>query len=90
MIERLGVPAMTLYYEDYSTRYNETLKDIFEFLGIPMINEPLPFASGKTYDDFFTEQDLSTIGKLIRKLSTEKSWKLLERYFIDVDTAAES
>jgi len=80
--QKLKVPTHLLYYEDYASRYNETVSDLFGFLGLPMVNEPAPFILGKTYGDFFTMSDRLAVQRFIQNVSSPECWHLLRsRYF---------
>jgi hypothetical protein len=91
--ERLNIPVHYLYYENYSTNYNETLQDLLEFLNLVppaggVVNtEPLPFQAGKTYVDMYSPDEIQAATRFVRAKATPACWNLLKRYFDNnVDT----
>lgn len=71
----------TLYYEDYTTSFDQTVQDLANFLGQPMVRKPLPFVPGKTYGHLFSDDLKRKTARLVKQLATPKCWKLLKRYF---------
>jgi hypothetical protein len=69
-----------LYYEDYSTNYNETVEGLLKFLGLSAVASPVEFQSSKTYP-FYTFEQLDAIYEFVRRFSTNATWSLLRRYF---------
>jgi len=83
MLKRRGIPVFHLYYENYGANYNATIAKLYDFLGHPMVNEPLLFTSGKTYIEQFTVEHKREVAYLIRSLASEDVWKLIRHYFLD-------
>jgi hypothetical protein len=81
IIANRNLSAHTLYYEDYETNYNQTTAKLFNFLDLPIVQEPLEFKKGKTYRNFFTASELKAARKLVNTLATAETWYLLSRYF---------
>jgi hypothetical protein len=78
----MGVPTRIVFYEDYTTQLNETTQDLLEFLDLPAVSPPLPFTSGKTYDDLMDRHDRRKAWELIRRFAKPELWQLLKRYGI--------
>jgi hypothetical protein len=89
---RNDIPTHTLYYEEYSTDFNGTVKLLLDFLEIgpsfreadgksfqPELLEPLSFLSGKTI--YFSGATIRTAKQVVKALATSECWKLLRRYF---------
>lgn len=82
--QRLNLPVHVLYYESYTDNFDATVKDLFEFLELPVVKDPLPFIPGKTYkDDFYEADQIEAAKRLVRALATDDCWALLKRYFED-------
>lgn len=79
--ESLGIPVHYLYYEDYTSRFNDVVQELSSFLKVPVVDDPLPFHSGKTYEHLFTNKEKRHIAELARFLATEKCWYHMRRYF---------
>jgi len=77
--ERISKPQLIVYYDDYEKRFDETTKEIFEFLEMEVVL-PMPrFVPGKTYD-FFTEEERVAVWKLAEKMAMPSFWEKIERY----------
>jgi len=72
-----------LYYEDYTSDYNATVRDLFTFLGLEAVNDPLPLVSSKAYRHYFSPEQKQAIKVFVKEWATSQSWKLLNRYFQD-------
>jgi hypothetical protein len=80
--EQLHVPVHYLFYENYSTNYNETLYGLLEFLNLlPAVNEPLSFQPGKTYMSMYSPEEIQAATRFVRAMATPACWNLLKRYF---------
>jgi hypothetical protein len=81
--EQLQIPVHYLFYEDYSTNYNETVHGLLEFLNLlPAVNEPLPFQPGKTYKSmYYSPEEIQAATRFVRAMATPACWNLLKRYF---------
>lgn len=81
---KLNLPVHVLYYEDYSSRFNATLRTLFDFLELPIVNSPIPFESSKTYEQLFDSNTRMRAWELIQNLSSNRVWDLLKRYTLTV------
>ena len=79
--DRLEIPVHTLFYEDYSLNYNETVEELLGFLELQAVSTPPDFIQGKEYHEYFTEASLRNVARLVKHLSSKKTWKLLKHYF---------
>jgi hypothetical protein len=78
---RLQLPVHFMYYEDYSNDYAATVQQLFDFLELPTVKEPLHFIPGKTYSDYFDIKQTRAAKRLVRALATPDCWALLRPYF---------
>jgi hypothetical protein len=76
-----GWPVFYLYYERYSTAYNQTLGDLLDFLELPSVNEPMLFHSGKTYRDLYSDDEIRVATRLVQRLASPECWDLIRHYF---------
>jgi Sulfotransferase domain len=74
-------PVHTLFYEDYTESFNDTVSQLLDFVKLQPVNTPPPFEPGKTYPDYFTDDERYYIAELVRYLATNETWKLLQHYF---------
>ena len=76
-----GLLVHYLYYEQYSTAYNQTLDDLLDFLQLPSVEAPLQFHSGKTYRDLYLDDEIKVATLLVRALASPECWDLIRHYF---------
>jgi hypothetical protein len=81
-----GAPHHVLYYEDYTTRFNETIQDLASFLELPIRRTPLKFVTGKTYADMFNHSEMEAASHLAKHLASPPCWNLIGHYFRDALT----
>ena len=74
-------PVLTIYYEDYSVRYQETVDTLFDFLELDQVKPPLDFIANKTYHSYFDAESKRLAAEFVRQVATPECWALLERYF---------
>lgn len=84
--EKYQVPAHILFYEDYSAKYQETVKNLYEFLDLTVVGKPMQFKPGKTYRHLFKEDEIEAMVEVIRATATPQCWNLLSRYFVVANT----
>jgi hypothetical protein len=70
-----------LYYEDYTTKYNETVASLLSLLELPSVASPIAFESSKSYSAFYTDDQRTAVQVFVQRFSTEDAWKLLRKYF---------
>ena len=84
MVNRLRLPTLTAWYEDYERSYESFTRNVFDFLELPMA-QPLPlFTTGKSYESYFTDEERLASMKLLKSLMTTDAWALVERYSISM------
>jgi Sulfotransferase domain len=74
-------PVYTLFYENYTDSFNETVSQLLDFVKLQPVNTPPPFEAGKTYPDYFSEDERYFTAELVRYLATAETWKLVQHYF---------
>ena len=79
--KQMKIPVYTLFYENYTKHYNDTVDQLFEFLELPAVSKPPKFISGKEYPEYFTDDEKYFAGHLVKHLATEKTWSLIGHYF---------
>jgi hypothetical protein len=78
------VPVHRLYYENYTTNYDETVLELYDdFLRYPPVvgARPHPFIPGKSYHSLFTPEHRREIAYLVESLASPATWQLLKHYF---------
>lgn len=81
--EQYGMDVHYLYYEDYMYNYNETIRALYNFLELPMVHDPLPFDSSKTYHHYYTQKQRTAVMDFVQTWATTKAMQVLDRYFDD-------
>jgi hypothetical protein len=71
----------TLFYEDYTESFNDTVSQLPDFVKLQPVNTPPPFEPRKTYPDYFTDDKQYYIAELVQYLVKNETWKLLQHYF---------
>ena len=79
--DELDIPTMILHYEDYTNSFNQTKYNLLGFLGQEQVHEPPLFVTGKTYQDYFTSDEIQAVANLFKKVATKKTWQNTKHYF---------
>ena len=79
--QRLQLPIYVLYYENYTENFDKTVDDLFHFLELHKVNNPVPFIAGKTYQNFFSEDEARAATRLVENMASPECWKLIGHYF---------
>jgi hypothetical protein len=77
---RLKVPTLPMWYEDYTTDFNEVKNALFDFLELESVSELWPFEAGKTYQNYFTVEEKNNIIKMIQHFAIPEVWEMVKRY----------
>ena len=77
----LGIPTMIVHYENYTSNFNQTKDMLLEFLDQDNNNEPPEFITGKTYREYFTEEEVVAVSELFSTLALDKTWNHTKHYF---------
>jgi hypothetical protein len=86
MIEKMGVPSVTIHYEDYNENFEETISGLVSFLETEQISEPLPFF-WHDYPDYFDDDARDAAVILMKSWASDETWDLIRRY-VDSDSIA--
>jgi hypothetical protein len=81
MVVEKKISTHTVYYESYSTHYNQTVQGILDFLQLQWIGLPRPFIPGKSYHDYYTPSEALAAMQLVKELATEQTRELVGHYF---------
>mmetsp|Transcript_12161 Transcript_12161/g.28871 ORF Transcript_12161/g.28871 Transcript_12161/m.28871 type:complete len:427 (-) Transcript_12161:478-1758(-) len=82
LVARRGMPVMTLFYEDYASRWDATVDNLLGFLRL----KPAPgaeaeeFIIGKHYDEFYSEEQKRAAVSLMREIASTELSVVLQRY----------
>ena len=79
--ERLGLPVHVLYYENYTTNFEESTSELLDFLQLDAIHPPYLFRPGKSYAHLFDKSQLTAAARLVKDVASPKAWKLIQHYF---------
>jgi len=85
ILTTLGIPSIILWYEEYETKFDESVKKLSEFLELPIDAMAHPFEPGKDYVDYFTLEERQNAMKLVHLVTNSDTWKIVERYQENVD-----
>ncbi|KAL7512102.1 hypothetical protein ACHAXN_009048, partial [Cyclotella atomus] len=77
----LQIPTLVVHYENFTTNFDETKCMLIEFLGQEAIYEPPTFVAGKTYRDYFSDEEIDGIAQMFEMLAMEKTWHYTRHYF---------
>jgi hypothetical protein len=80
---RLRIPVHFVYYEDYASSLERTVKDLVDFLDLSIVKEPLDFYSGNNYDHLFEPSEARAAAELVHLMASPKSWTYLRQYAAD-------
>jgi hypothetical protein len=81
MTEEMELPVLYLHYERYGWQHDKVVGDLFQFLKLAQVNEPMKFVVGKHYVDFYTRAEQQAATRLVKALATPSVWELVESYF---------
>lgn len=87
---RLQIPVHYLYYDQYASRYNETLRGVLDFLQLSAVSDPLPFHAGKTYQSLFGISHMQAAARAVKESALPEVWKLLEPYFAELNVVEDA
>ena len=79
--DSLQVPTLVIHYEDYNSDFEGTLQSMLDFLELPNTGNYASFVKGKSYRDYFTEDQIARMRTATMMLSLPVAWQYLERYF---------
>ena len=77
---KLDLPTYVLHYENYASDFEQTKTQLMDFLELDIVGEVPEFIPGKSYRNYFTEEQREAALELMRRLSNPETWQLLDRY----------
>jgi hypothetical protein len=89
------IPTFVLYYEDYASNYNQTIRDLYQFVfdtdqinssAVLQWNNHVLFQDTKIYHDYFTREQALAVEQAVQKLSNQSAWSLLQHYYHEYET----
>lgn len=83
--EKAAIDSLVVFYNDYETKFEETVETILDFLELPMADSPRHFDPGHEYSEYYTEVDKKQIRRLVNELASPTTWNYVERYFDEED-----
>lgn len=75
------VPVLTVYYEDYAKKFDETVTNILDFLEFERKGNLSTFAARSDYDGYFSEKQVKDAKELVKSVASEKTWAQVKHYF---------
>jgi Sulfotransferase domain. len=78
----MDLPYIIVHYEDYGRDFNSVKDEILLFLELRDDGyRNVTFSSGKTYHDYFTEDERRAVQNLFHLLASNQTKEHIERYF---------
>lgn len=77
----LQIPTLVIHYENYTNNFEYTKDMLIEFLEQTPMHEAPTFVTGKTYRDYFTEDEVRSIAGMFEHLAMDKTWRETMHYF---------
>lgn len=75
------VPTLTIYYENYSKNFNQTVDQILDFLELSQDGVLREFSARSDYDGYFSDEQVRNVRKLVKRVASDKTWSLVKHYF---------
>ncbi|KAL3793452.1 hypothetical protein ACHAW5_001627 [Stephanodiscus triporus] len=72
---------MIIHYENHMTNFDQTEDALLDFLDHDKVHEPPLFQVGKSYREYFTEEEIQDVSRMFSKLALEKTWDQTRHYF---------
>jgi hypothetical protein len=82
MAQEMSLQTYVLHYDWYSTRFNETIIGLLNFLHLDRRADPEPFLNGKVYHDYYDPHEMIMARNVIQALALSATWKHVEQYFV--------
>lgn len=79
----MEIETFVLHYDWYANRFDQTVKELLEFLELGAVADPHPFIMGKVYDDYFTPEERGAVELAVHAMASKTSWTHVSRYFYD-------
>jgi hypothetical protein len=78
-----GIPTLIIHYEDYESSFSETTMKLLDFLNLDKVGLDEPFKMGKSYKDYYSDEQIVAISKFIRHLAQPATLDLISSYLVD-------
>lgn len=75
--------TLVIFYDDYETKYNETMSKLLNFLELDEVMERKDFPgfkTGLTYRDYYSDEQKAAVSKFLRHFGTQETINLIDRY----------
>jgi hypothetical protein len=82
MTTQMELPVFYLHYEKYEQHYNKAVSDLFQFLDLTPVNDPIEFIAGKHYADYYTPTERQAAARLVHAMASPDCWELIKAYFV--------
>ena len=77
----LRIPSLILHYENYTSNFNQTKNMMLDFLEQDEIHEPPLFETGKSYREYYTDDEVLRVSQMFTKLALSETWTHTKHYF---------
>lgn len=87
VVKSLGIPSLTIHYEDYAYDFDGMKAEVISFLETEeevSSLEKKPFTAGKSYRQYFNSKELVAVKALMYELSSIETRREVRRYFSGV------
>ncbi|GKY94324.1 hypothetical protein MPSEU_000398200 [Mayamaea pseudoterrestris] len=81
MTSQMELPVLYLHYEKYGQHYNKVVSDLFKFLELTPVRDPIEFVAGKHYADYYTAEEQRAAARLVKAMASPDCWELIKSYF---------
>ncbi|CAJ1944627.1 unnamed protein product [Cylindrotheca closterium] len=75
------VPVLTVYYEDYASKLEETTETILNFLDLDLVGRIKVFKAKTEVSEYFTAEQKDSIKEFIRDVASSAAWAHIQHYF---------
>jgi hypothetical protein len=80
--EVMDIPSIVVYYEDYEHDFDSVKDRILSFIDLKDEGyRNVTFSSGKTYHNYFTENERGAVRRLFHHLASKQTNESIARYF---------
>jgi hypothetical protein len=79
MIKKMNVPSITVHYEDFNEKFEETLDSLLSFLEEEQVGDPALFL-WHDYPEYYDEETRKAAKTLMKEWATKETWALIQHY----------
>jgi hypothetical protein len=80
VLRDLDIPVHYLWYHNYTSGFNETVQDLFDFLSLDASEQPYPWYPGHSYQSFFPPALTTAAVSMMKDLASANTWRLIKDY----------